>query len=394
MEEKQQRGKSTGIKEFETRMENIRTGMAENELDLLLFYSPTRGHVRYISNYPTPFPWTHYCHMFPEVFGATDSALVILPSKGEPTLIVTPYGPAYLLADRHSWIRDIRQAKSLAAECKEVVTKSALPHGRIGIAGEEMPQFVYRGLVEAFPKSHFKFVSEMIERIRSVKSEAEIELVKVASKLGDDMWKTIINTAQPGKKIYEITSAAEYTAKSQKAEKVAVYLSSGSQATRSQEVPPSEGVIQKEDILITEISPKFEGYFTQICRVAVFGKPSQMQKDIFNATLKAKEAAIAKAKPGVSIAEIADAARTRIREAGFEKHLRSRFGHGFGLDMTEMPYEIDEHNTMLLQPGMIMTIHPALRIRDLAGSMLGDAVLITDHGAKKLNLCSDEMVQL
>ncbi len=381
-------------KEFQNRVEKIRTVMVEEGLDLLLLHSPTRGHARYVSNHPTPFPWTHYCYPIPGSFTSTDSTLVVLPLESEPTLIIGPYLPAFLLADQYSWIRDIRRAEDLAKECKEVVFKAGLSHDHIGIAGDEMPQFLYRSLVEAFPEAKFRFVSERIEQIRSVKSEMEIAFLRKSAKLGDDAWETIKKTAKPGMRLYEVTAATEYTVKSQKAEKFAIFLSNGELATRGLGIPPSDALIQKSDTLIAEISPKFEGYFTQICRVAVFGKPNQTQKDVFNAVFRAKEAAIAKAGPGVTVSELAHAGYHEIEEAGFAEHCPMRIGHGLGLDMTEIPYAIQKEDPLKLQPGMTMVIHPALHIRNVAGAMCGDHILITDDGVERLSVSKDELVEI
>jgi len=381
-------------KEFESRVARIREAMIEEDLDLFLLHSPTRGHARYASNYPTPFPWTHYCHAVPGAFISTDSALVVMPLEGDPSLVISPYLPAFLLADQYSWIRDINRAENLAEVCRKVVTKRGLPHKKIGIAGDEMPQFLYRGLVEGFSASKFKFISERIELIRSVKSEMEIGFLRIAAKMADDVWETIKQTAKPGKKLYEVTAATEYTVKSQKAEKFAIFLSTGALATRGLGIPPSDAVIQKNDILITEISPKYEGYFTQICRVAVFGKPSQKQKDVFNTVVRAKEAAIAKAKPGVTVSEMAHAGFRVIEESGYAEYCAMRIGHGLGLDMTEIPYGIQKGDLLKLQPGMTMTVHPALHVLNVAGAMCGEHILITEKGAEQLSHSKDELVEL
>ena len=381
-------------KEFQNRVGRIRKVMIEEGLDLLLLHSPTRGHARYVSNYPTPFPWTHYCHTVPGSFNATDAALAVLPLQGDPSLIISPYLPAFLLADRYSWIRDIRRSMDLSKECGDFVIKSKLPHNNIGIAGEEMPQYLYRGLLEAFPKSKIKFVSELIESIRSVKSEMEIGFLRTSAKLSDEVWETIKREAKPGKRLYEVTAATEYTVKSQKAEKFAIFLSTGEVATRGLGIPPDDTLIQKNDILITEISPKYEGYFTQICRVAVFGKPTQKQKEIFNTVLRAKNAAIDKAKPGVTVSEVAYAGFREIEEAGFGEYCAMRIGHGIGLDMTEIPYGIKKDDPLVLQPGMSMTIHPALHIQGVAGAMCGEQIVITETGVERLSKSKDELVEL
>lgn len=152
-------------------------------------------------------------------------------------------------------------------------------------------------------------------------------------------------------------------------------------------LPPKDKPLKLGDLLLTEVTPQYSGYWTQICRSTALGeitKDVQRSHDIFHRSM---EEALKIAKPGVPITKLAEVQNQVFTEEGFGEYTslkwtRSR-GHGQGLHMDEPPL-IAEGNQTVLQEGMVIIIHPNTYL-PLAGYMvLGDPILITANGPEVL----------
>ncbi len=151
--------------------------------------------------------------------------------------------------------------------------------------------------------------------------------------------------------------------------------------------PPRDKELKPGELILTEVTPQYKGYWTQLCRSVALGEISREMQRSHNIFFRATEEALKIAKPGVPVTRLAEIQNQVFREEGFGEYTslkwtRSR-GHGQGLDSGEPPL-IEEGNDMVLQKGMVIIIHPNTYL-PLAGYMVfGDPTLITDNGPEIL----------
>jgi Xaa-Pro aminopeptidase len=151
------------------------------------------------------------------------------------------------------------------------------------------------------------------------------------------------------------------------------------------------------DLLITEISPQYEGYFAQICRSIVIGAVSVDRQKAHDILFRAQQNAIDEVKPGLTASDVAKIQNDVFRQEGLaeyvaEKYTRGR-GHGIGLYIDEEPL-IAEGNDFELKPGMVIMIHPNTYL-PLSGYMvLGDPVLITEKGGERLSHSRRDLIAI
>ena len=99
--------------------------------------------------------------------------------------------------------------------------------------------------------------------------------------------------------------------------------------------------------------------------------------------LDANCAARRAARPGISAADVDQAARDVIKASGYGDFFIHRTGHGIGMEGHEAPY-IRAGNEMVLKPGMTFTIEPGVYLPGKGGVRIEDGVLINENGLESL----------
>ena len=112
-----------------------------------------------------------------------------------------------------------------------------------------------------------------------------------------------------------------------------------------------------------------------------------MQRKKYDMLIAAEEAGFAAAKPGQPSSGIAKAVNGVISAQGYgefcrQPYMRTR-GHGLGFGGV-VPYDVTEDAAPVLERDMTMIIHPNQYIPETGYMMLGDTVVIEDHGPRVL----------
>jgi len=150
--------------------------------------------------------------------------------------------------------------------------------------------------------------------------------------------------------------------------------------------------------IVCDIFPRHRktGYFADMTRTYVKGKPSPEIQKMYSAVLEAQSAAIKKIKSGVSARKIYDIAAEAITKSGFdvgEKGLIHGIGHGVGLDIHEKP-SLKPNSEDILEAGNVITVEPGLYYPKIglarrspakaAGVRIEDMILVTKTGCRNL----------
>lgn len=128
----------------------------------------------------------------------------------------------------------------------------------------------------------------------------------------------------------------------------------------------------------------YRGYCSDFGRTIHVGKPGAEYLEVYELVMAAQQAGIDTVRPGVTAAEVHDATRTVIVDAGYGDWFRHRTGHRIGLDVHEEPYISEEDDTPL-GAGMTFTIEPSVFWPGRVGVRVEDVILCTETGGAKLN---------
>ena len=230
----------------------------------------------------------------------------------------------------------------------------------------------------------------LIEKMRLIKSAAELEMIKRTSHYADLGMQRIMNTSYYGATVLEIFSEARGL-------QATVLKDGGYQPLTSSFLTVSwpapfssqpHGIPKVDDRLgsgplVAMSFIRVNGYAAEVERTYFHQKPSEDERGLFQHMETARKVAFEKVRPGASCSEIDEAANGYLREKGLTEYLLHRTGHGIGLGNHEGPY-VAEGSTDVLEANMVISIEPGIYIPDIGGFRHSDTVLVTDSGAEYL----------
>ena len=149
----------------------------------------------------------------------------------------------------------------------------------------------------------------------------------------------------------------------------------------------SDKLIRHGDIVFIDIGAAWNGYFGDIARAVICGKPSKQQQQIYTAVYEGLKAGIAEMRPGRTNKDAADALIAKADEFGMGAKFLSLFiAHGVGIGANEPPYigeTLPGAPTYEFKPGMCFAVEPLVWIdgvRGGGGVRLEEQVLVTEDG--------------
>lgn len=232
----------------------------------------------------------------------------------------------------------------------------------------------------------------LIERARAVKDSQEIQRIRSAVELGAKLFRAGRKKIRPGVSEVEVAAAMEYEARRQGAEGLAfpTILAAG---TRSAVVHgrASEAPIPRRGFVVCDFGVILAGYCSDRTRTVHVGKPTREARQLYEAVLEAQEAAIAAVRPGVTAAEVDEAARGVLRKRKLAQYFTHSTGHGLGLEIHEGP-RLAVGQSQKLEPGMVVTVEPGAYIPGKWGARIEDVVVVTSSGCEVLAPSDKDLV--
>ena len=372
--------------EYQRRNAAVQARMDRMGLDAVVFYgSRTAPDIHYLCNWLT-----------------TSEAYFIYPRTGEPTLFVqlSNHLPN---AKRMAVIDDVRFGGSSPTGSVDSVPRvlenlkdRGLEKGAVGLCGS-VPYRHYLRLVEALPGVEWKDFSAQMRDQRQVKSAEEIERLRAAAAMSDDSVAALRERARPGIPEHELARIVED-----------VYLGKGGingihfMITTSMHDPRggvpqqhlSNRVLQKGDVLVTEISTNYAGYTGQVLRTFTIGEePTPEYKRLHDAAMEAFDRIAGVIRAGAGTAEVLEAADV-VHERGFTVY--DDVVHG----ASQLPPILRTSRTSRGAPpdfrfetDMCLVIQPNVVTEDgLRGVQFGEMMRVTGAGLEKMHDCPRELI--
>lgn len=265
---------------------------------------------------------------------------------------------------------------------------------RIAFEDDSISYYEYTVYKERLSGIELVPLHQIVEKIRWVKDQAEIEALKKAADITDKAFDYILNKIKPGVKEVEIALELEYFMRKNGAQKPAfdIIAASGFRGALPHGTA-SEKEIASGEFVVLDFGAVYEGYHADMTRTVVIGKPGSQHQQIYDLVLRAQKKAIDLIRPGVKCSTIDLAARDLITVEGYGANFGHSLGHSVGLEIHERPSFSPKDDTVL-EPGMVLTVEPGVYLNGWGGVRIEDLILVTSGGCEILSKSPKELILL
>ena len=316
------------------------------------------------------------------------------------TLLLFRDGNAKLFTDPRYTVQSKQQATCRIRIAKGPLTKSVLQEiartgvKRVGFEPDRLTVTEFEALKKDLPsRVELVPVAGLIEKLRMVKDEGEIALIRKSVNLNSRALERGLKRLKVGMSEADLAAEIDYQSRKLGAEGPSfdTIVAAGPRAALPHAHPGSTAI--GAGMLLIDMGAFRQGYASDMTRMVYLGKADAKYKKAYGAVLEAQLAAIDAVRPGVSTNAVDRAARDVLKAHGLDKEFVHSTGHGLGLEIHEPP-RIGRKDKTKLEAAMAITIEPGVYIEGWGGIRIEDAVLVTAAGCEILTPTGKELREL
>jgi len=373
------------LAERDRRYAAVRTAMAAEDLDVLICpastarWEQTMADSRYLTT----------------IGGFGTEALTIFQRAGEVTAYVFNRAGFWLAAQ--DWVTDVRDGRNLwLKNISERLGELKLAAGRIGIAGLSgltrtpdgiIPYATVEGLKQAFPRAAIVNATELMSRVRQVKSTEEIELLRRSTEIAEAMVGTLAEL-KPGDT--ERTAFANMTHKliTLGGDLPAMMIIGAGPEAHGMFVPTLRP-LEAGDVITGEVEGRYAGYSGQIIRPVVLGAARGDFRELMGITVAVFNDVLPAMKQGATLGSVLGAYKAAVaRHGGGGAKIAYPLMHARGLGdeypTVLSPDDIAKHGDFKLEAGMAFVLKPRVARKGVPTAQIGDMVVVGASGGIRL----------
>jgi Xaa-Pro aminopeptidase len=234
---------------------------------------------------------------------------------------------------------------------------------------------------QRFPLHHYERAAKIMLKLRAIKTQYEIEVIKKAIDITDKTFRRLLQFIKPGVMEYEIEAEIfyEFLRNRAKGEAYGSIIASGDRA-RTLHYVFNNGECKDGEMLLMDFGANYGGYAADLTRtVPVNGKFTRRQKEVYNACLHLHNYAKALLKPGITIVDYhekvgEEATKTFLKigllkkediknedkeNRAYRKYLYHGISHHLGLDVHDLGTKVEP-----LKSGMLLTVEPGIYLEE------------------------------
>lgn len=338
-----------------------------------------------------------------DTFGYVFFQSLVLTADGRMALLTR--SPDLRQARFTSVVEDIRvwvdgDDANPAVDLAAILTEFGLRGGRIGVEYDAYGLTARNGrrLDAAMAGlAVLEDASDLVTRLRAVKSPAEIACVRKAAALADAAWDAAIATAAPGAFEGDILAAMQSE----------ILRAGGDDPANEFVIGSGPGALMcryfsgrrhldAQDQLTLEWAGAWRHYHAAMMRTVRIGKPPERQRTLWKAAEDALAACEDALRPGRPVGDVFAAHARALDNAGFAKYRLNACGYSLGT--TFAPNWMDwpmlyRNNPVVAEPGMVFFMHMVIFDDDTGlAATLGRTSLVTAAGSEVLSKANTELV--
>ena len=368
--------------ELERRWKAVRAAMERDRIDVLVMQNNNDhmgGYVKYFTDIPA---------------GNGYPVTVVFPRDDLMTVVMQgPLGGVEELTAQGDGVRrGVKRVLTTPSYASAVYTNAYDPElaasalapfakGTIGLVCTYQMSFAMGDFFkQRLAGARFVDASDMVDAIKAIKSEEEMELIVRTARMQDGAMKAAFDAIRPGMRDRDVVAEAQYYSQTHGSEQGLYLCASAPLGTPMKFAPKhmQNRVIREGDyvaLLVEDSGPG--GFYTELGRNCVVGKAPQQMKDELAFTLESRRITLDLLKPGTPAKEIWDKFNDFMRRNGRPEETRL-YCHGQGYDLVERPL-IRHDEPMVIAKDMNIVVHPTYIHKGML-SWVCDNYLIGSNG--------------
>ena len=380
--------------ELERRWKAVRAAMKREGVDVLLMQNNNDhmgGYVKYFTDMPATNGYPNTV-----VFPADDEMTVVMQGpfggdrkpepdvwRGVKRMLTTP---SYESAHFTQYYDPELAAKALAPFAK----------GTIGLVGIYQMSFAMGDFImKRFPGARFVDASELVDRIKVIKSAEELELIKRAAIMQDGAMKAAFAAIKPGMRDTEVAAAAVHYSQDHGSENGIYLCASGSigEVIKFGQRHVQNRTVRKGDtmaLLVEDSGPG--GMFTELGRSCVLGRVPQQMKDELEFVKASRKLTLDLLKPGTPCKDIWEAFNAFMRKNGRPEEARL-YCHGQGYDLVERPL-IRSDEPWTIEKDMNIVVHPTYAHAGYLNWLCDNYIIGGNGPGDRIHQFAEEIVEI
>ena len=372
--------------EYKERLKKVQSSMQKKGIELLI--SQDTANINYLTGYDA---WSFYYAQCVIVHINSDEPICFIRAQDAGGAFIKTYlkKENIVIYDEkyiHTWPSHPYDA------LVDLLKKNKWDKLKIGVEMDAhyFTAYCYEKLKQGLPNATIKDSERLVNWVRVVKSNAEIDFMKKAAIISENAMKTAMDIINPGvrqcdavaeiqKSLFKGTNdfGGEYAS-------IATLLPTG-KGTSASHLTASDEKFVTGEATVVELSGTYKRYHAPMARTVNLGKPEQKKIDAMNATNEALEAGIKASKPGNTANDVAEKFWAILDKYKIKKESRTGYSIGIGYppDWGEHTLNISKGDMTILKPNVCYHMIAVMQFGDW-GVEASESIRITEDGNELL----------
>jgi Xaa-Pro aminopeptidase len=240
----------------------------------------------------------------------------------------------------------------------------------------------------------WKPTSELVERIREVKTNEELDMMRRSAKLASDVIREAPDFVRPGVTELEVAAEIDYRMRRKGASGPSFesIVASGARSALPH-ARPTEKRLQKNELVVLDLGAILRHYCSDLTRTVFLGHAPARIRRWYKAVQQAQEAAHDALRAGVAAGSVDRAARRLLNRHGLGRYFVHGTGHGLGIEIHEGP-RVGRHQKQEIRAGNVVTLEPGIYVEGVGGIRLEDEVAVHERGTEVLTSAPRGLLEL
>jgi Xaa-Pro aminopeptidase len=328
-----------------------------------------------------------------------------LPNLRWSTGFTGTNGAALIGPDVRAFFTDFRYVEQAAEQVpdyeRQRVSQNLLAdvaerlQGRVGFEDQWLSVRAFNRLQEAVgDRAELVGATGIVEELREVKDPHEIETMRAAAQIADQVYAELAEAGIAGRTEKQIAAVLEVRMRELGAEdrSFPAIVASGPHGALPHAVP-RDVAVERDTFMIVDMGCVVDGYCSDCTRTFATGAIGDDARAVYDLVARAQLAGLAAVHAGADCRGVDMVAREIIDAAGHGEHFGHGLGHGVGLEVHEAP-RLAQTATGSLRAGNTVSVEPGVYLPGKLGVRIEDLVAVTEEGCEILTGFTKDLVTL